>query len=370
MSSSANLYSEFDLKGLKLKNRIVMSPMTRGRSGPDGIPGDIVVEYYRQRASAGLIITEGTSITKQARGWMGAPGIYTVEQQAAWRKVTDAVHEEGGKIFLQLWHTGRASHSSFHDGELPVAASAVKHGGEYIHAPAGKVPYDEAPRALTTEEVEEVVQDYRKAAERALAAGFDGLNIHGANGYLIDQFLQSRSNQRTDRYGGSVANRTRFLEDIVQAVTQVYPANRVAVRVSPNGIYNDMGSVDFREQFSHVIQTLSKYDLAYLDLCDGLGFGFHKHGKPFTVEEGRGLFKGILSANIGYDRDAAAAIVAAGTADLVTVGRPFLSNPDLVTRWQQNLPEAPTAPFTVWYSPGPEGYIDFPPISINENRNL
>ena len=360
MSSTSKLLSPYKLHDLELSNRVVMSPMTRARSGASGVPGEIVAEYYKLRSSAGLIISEGISISKQARGWNGAPGIYTDEQEAAWKKVVDAVHAKGGKIFAQLWHTGRASHSAFHDGALPVSASAVKHGGDAIHTPQGKLPYDDHPRALETEEVAGVVEEYRQAAQRAKNAGFDGINLHAANGYLIDQFLQSRTNHRTDQYGGSVENRARFLEEIVQAVTTVFPSTQVAVRLAPNGVYNDMGSPDFREQFTHTIKALNKYNLAYLDLCDGLGFGFHKHGEPFTIAEARAIWDGPLSANIGYSKETANEVIEAGTADLMTIGRPFISNPDLVERWRHNWPENDPAPFTVWYSEGPEGYVDWP----------
>ena len=363
MALKSALLSPFSLHGLNLANRVVMSPMTRSRSGPEGIPGEIVAQYYQQRSSVGLIVTEGVSISQQAAGWMHVPGIYNDLQEAAWKQVVQRVHENGGKIFIQLWHTGRASHSSFHGGQLPVAPSAIKISTGLIHAPAGKVPYDDAPRALETEEVAEVVQDYRRAAERALRVGFDGVNIHGANGYLIDQFLQSKTNHREDKYGGSIENRYRFLQEIVEAVGQVYPYNRIAVRLGPNGVYNDMGSPDFREQFTYVIQQLNKYGLAYLDLCDGLGFGFHQQGEQFTIAEARSLYTGILSANIGYDRQKAIEVIEAGHADLVSIGRPLISNPDLISRWQNDYPEAPPAPFTVYYTYDAVGYTDYPNYS-------
>jgi len=312
-----------------------------------------------------LIITEGTSISEQASGWVGAPGIYTDEQEAGWKKVVETVHAEGGKIFLQLWHSGRASHSSFHNGELPVAPSAVPIAGDGIHTPKGKEPYDAAPRALETGEIAGVVEDFRRAAERAKSAGFDGVELHGANGYLIDEFLQSKTNHRTDEYGGSVENRYRFLDDLVKALITVFPSNRVAVRLSPNGVYNDVGSPDYREQFTHVIKELNKYNLAFLDLVDGLGFGFHQLGEPFTLKDARAVWSGPLSGNCGYTWEQGSELVESGSADLIVFGRAFLANPDFVNRVKNGYPLADVPPYTVFYSPGPEGYIDFPNYTPN-----
>ena len=220
------LLSPYCLGDLTLANRVVMAPLTRARSGPDRIPNAMMAEYYAQRASAGLIVSEATTISPQANGWVESPGIYTEAMEEAWKPITQAVHDRGGKIFLQLWHMGRASHSDYHGGKPAVAPSAIAINGEGIYTPLGKKPY-EAPRALETSEVEATVQDYAAAARRARAAGFDGVEIHAANGYLIDQFLQSRTNHRTDRYGGSVENRSRFLDEVVSAVTAEWPAHRV-----------------------------------------------------------------------------------------------------------------------------------------------
>lgn len=363
MASSTKIFSAFQLHDLQLANRIIMSPMTRGRAGDSGVPQAIAAEYYAQRASVGLIVTEGTSVSLQARGWVGAPGIYTDEQEAGWRRVVEATHSAGGKIFLQLWHTGRASHSSFHDGQLPVSASAVKHGGEYIHTPTGKQPYDAAPRALETAEVAAVVEDYRLAAVRAKSAGFDGVELHGANGYLIEQFLQSKTNQRTDQYGGSIENRYRFLDELLTAVTSVFPSTRVAVRLSPNSAYNDMGSPEYREQTDYTLAQLDKRNLAFLDLVDGLGFGFHNLGEPYTLKDARAVYSGFISCNCGYSFEQGRDLVESGQADLFCVGRPLISNPDFVERVKHGHPLAENAPFTVWYSPGPEGYIDYPAYS-------
>jgi N-ethylmaleimide reductase len=245
------LFQPFHLHDLTLPNRIVLAPLTRSRAGTARLPNRLMAEYYSQRSSAGLLITEATTISEEANGWNETPGVYTDEMTEGWKHTTNAVHEKGGVIFLQLWHTGRASHSSFHNGKLAVAPSAVPINEPYIHTPTGKHPH-EVPRALETSEIPRVVDDYRRAAQRAKAAGFDGVEIHAANGYLIDAFLQSKTNHRTDSCGGSVENRYRFLKEVALAVTSVWPAHRVAVRLSPNGTFNDMGSSDYREQFTFV----------------------------------------------------------------------------------------------------------------------
>jgi N-ethylmaleimide reductase len=357
---SPTLLSPFNLHSLPLKNRVVMAPMTRARAGSAGIPNALMAEYYAQRAAAGLIITEGTFISDQAIGWLHAPGISSDAQAAAWQQVVEAVHAKGGKIFLQLWHCGRASHSSFRaDGSLPVAPSAIAIQ-DSIHTPIGKQPY-EVPRALETAEIPAVVEDYRQAAARAKEAGFDGVEIHGANGYLIDEFLQSKTNQRHDAYGGSLENRYRFLKEIVEAVTTVWPAERVGVRLSPNGVYNNMGSPDFRETFLYVASQLNRFGLAYLHLLDGLAFGFHEQGEPMTLGEFRSIFTGPLMGNCGYSQTDAETAISNQQADLIAFGRPFISNPDLIDRFTHNWPLAPAAEPAVWYSFDETGYTDFPP---------
>jgi N-ethylmaleimide reductase len=248
---NSNLFQPFQMHDLALRNRIVLSPMTRGRAGTARLPNRIMAEYYTQRSSAGLLITEGVTISEEANGWNESPGIYTDDMIEGWKLTTNAVHEKGGVIFLQLWHTGRASHTSFHGGKPAVAPSAIKINEGEIYTPTGKHPY-EVPRALETSEIPRVVEDYRQAAERAKKAGFDGVEIHAANGYLIDEFLQSKTNHRTDEYGGSVENRYRFLKEVVEAVTSVWQANRVGVHLSRNGAFNEMGSPDYREQFTFV----------------------------------------------------------------------------------------------------------------------
>lgn len=356
---SPHLLSPFDLRGLPLRNRVVMAPLTRGRAGHERLPNDLMAEYYAQRASAGLIISEATSISEQGLGWVDSPGIYSDAHVAGWKKTTAALHARGTPVFLQLWHCGRASHSSFHGGKPAVSASAIKINGDYLHTPVGKQPY-ETPRALETAEVAAVVQDYRRAAERAKTASFDGVEIHAANGYLIDQFLQSRTNHRADRYGGSLENRYRFLREIVEAILTVLPANRVGVRLSPNGNFNDMGSPDYRETFTHAASQLNACGLAYMHVVDGLAFGFHELGQPMTLPEFRAVFAGPLMGCCGYTQETAEAAIASGHADLIAFGRPYLSNPDLVERFTNGWELNPPADMQVWSAPAPQGYTDFP----------
>jgi len=324
------------------------------------IPNALMAEYYEQRSSASLIITEATTISEEANGWIESPGIYTDEMTDGWKPIVNTVHAKGTAIFLQLWHMGRSSHSSFHNGQLAVAASAIKINEPYIHTTTGKQPH-EVPRALETAEIPRVVADYANAARRAKDAGFDGVEIHSANGYLIDNFLQSKTNQRTDQYGGSIENRYRFLKEIIEAIVSIWPANRVGVRLSPNGVFNDMGSPDYRDQFTYVATQLNSCGLSYLHVMDGLAFGFHNLGEPMTLADFRKAFHGPLIGNCGYTQAMAEQAIADGHADLIAFGRPFISNPDLVERFRNNWPLAEIAPISDWYSPtGEKGYTDFP----------
>ena len=358
--SNSVLFQPYRLHDLTLPNRIVLAPMTRSRAGAARIPNTLMAEYYAQRSAAGLLVTEATTISEEANGWNESPGVYTDEMTEGWKHTTEAVHARGGVIFLQLWHLGRSSHSSFHGGKPAVAPSAIKINEPYIHTPTGKQPH-EVPRALETSEIPRVVDDYRRAAERAKAAGFDGVEVHGANGYLIDTFLQSKTNHRTDPYGGSVENRSRFLEEVVEAVTSAWPARRVGVRLSPNGAFNDMGSPDYREQFTYVAGRLDRFGLAYLHVMDGLAFGFHTLGEPMTLAEFRKVFHGPLIGNCGYDQAEAEKVISEGHADLIAFGRPFISNPDLVERFRNGWPLAGPAEMSDWYAPtGEKGYTDFP----------
>ena len=331
---------------LVLKNRVVLAPLTRGRSGVDQCPKSHSVDYYVQRSGAGLLISEGTIPSKQGMGWAGAPAIYSPEHVAAWRTVTDAVHAAGSKIVCQLWHMGRVTHSSFH-GLQPVSASAIAAEGNAHLLDKKKSPY-EVPRALEAAEIATVVEELRHAAACAKEAGFDGVELHGANGYLIDQFLQSCSNTRTDEYGGSPEKRFRLLKEVIAAVSTVFPASRIGVRLSPNGAFNNMGSADNLETFTYVIKQLDTLSLMYLHVLDGLAFGFHNKCEVFRASRVRALFHGPLIGNCGYSKDGAEAVINAGALDAVAFGRPFLANPDLVERFRKSYPLADTPPYPLW----------------------
>lgn len=355
---TSNLFEPMTIGNLHLKNRIVLAPMTRSRAGSERLANDIMAEYYHQRSGAGLLITEATVVSKQGIGWIDSPGIYTKEMAESWRKVTSRIKPTGAHIFLQLWHCGRASHSDFHDGELPVSASAVKLNGDSIHTPLGKKSY-ETPRPLSVDEIKATVNDYRRAAINAKEAGFSGIEVHGANGYLINQFLDSKTNQRNDPYGGSLKNRFRFLKEILEAVLEVWAPEQVGARISPNGVFNDMGSDDFRETYLYVAEQLDKFNLGYLHIMDGLAFGFHEKGKPMTLAEFKPIYRGIIVGNCGYTKEAAEERIAEGDADLIGFGRPFITNPDLPERFMNNWPLDPAEDMSLWYTPDPQGYTDY-----------
>jgi len=352
------LFEPLSIGKLRLKNRIAMAPMTRGRAGLERVANELMAEYYFQRSSAGLLITEATVISKQGIGWIDSPGIYSGEMVEGWRKVTDKVAPTGTPIFLQLWHCGRASHSDFHDGELPVSASAVKLNGDHIHTPLGSKPY-ETPHPLAVGEIEAIVDDYRKAAINAKKAGFNGVEVHGANGYLINQFLDSSTNHRDDQYGGSMENRFRFFKEVLNAVLEVWEPEQVGARISPNGVFNDMGCDDFRELYLYVAKEISKFNLGYLHIMDGLAFGFHEKGEPMTLAEFRAIYKGVIIGNCGYTKEAAEERVAEGNADVIAIGRPFITNPDLPERFKNDWPLEPAEDMSLWYTPGGEGYTDY-----------
>ncbi|MBW2519884.1 MAG: alkene reductase [Deltaproteobacteria bacterium] len=354
------LFEPFSIGDLHLKNRIAMAPMTRGRAGNKRVPNDIMAEYYFQRAGAGLLITEATVISKQGIGWVDSPGIYTEEMVKGWKKVTERVNSAGTPIFLQLWHCGRVSHRDFHNGSPPVSASDVKLNGDHIRTPLGTKPY-ETPRPLSIDEIKTTVSDYRKAAENALAAGFSGIEIHGANGYLINQFLDATTNLREDQYGGSQENRFRFFKEVLEAVLEIWPTERVGARISPNGVFNDMGCEDYRELYLYVAEEINKLKLGYLHIMDGLAFGFHEKGEPMSLEEFRPIFKGAIIGNCGYTKEMAEERIAEGNADVIAIGRPFITNPDLPERYRNNWPLNPAEDMSLWYTPGPEGYTDYSP---------
>ena len=346
---------------LELRNRVVLAPLTRGRAGASRDPNALMAEYYRQRASGGLLISEAVGISEEGYGWNGAPGIYTEEQSKKWRQVTEAVHKEGGLIFLQLWHMGRASHSSFSIGaKYPgtVSASAIAAQGTVYTASGEKQPY-EVPRALETDEIARVGEDYRRAARLAMEGGFDGVELHGANGYLIDQFLQSCSNKRDDKYGGSKENRYRFLEEILNAVKREVPSNRIGVRLSPNGIFGSMGSEDNDVMFPYVAERLSEHNLGYLHVMDGLGFGFHRKCKAVTLHEMKARFGGLVIGNVGFEPETAEGAIRTGAVDAVAFGRRYISNPDLVERIQNGHPLEDAPGMEFWYFGGEQGYTTY-----------
>jgi N-ethylmaleimide reductase len=363
------LFKPLDLGDLHLKNRIVLAPMTRGRAGETRIPNALMADYYVQRSSAGLLITEATVISAQGNGWIGSPGIYSEEMVTGWQHVTSRVRETGAPLFLQLWHCGRASHSDFHDGALPLSASAVKLNGDFIHTPFGKKEY-ETPRSMTIEEIKATIRDYKTAAGNAKEAGFSGVELHAANGYLINQFLDAKTNKRTDEYGGSLENRYRFLREALAAILEIWPSHRVGVRLSPNGVFNDMGSPDFRQIYLYAIRELNKLNVGYVHIMDGLAFGFHNQGEPMTLAQFRGEYDGIIMGNCGYSQQEAEQRLAAGHADLAAFGRPFISNPDLPARLQNGWPLNAFDDMTHWYTPGPVGYTDYAHYRLLQYRSV
>jgi len=366
-ASNNSLFSELRLGTLMLKHRVVMAPLTRSRSvQPNSTPGDLMAEYYAQRASdGGLIITEATNISLTSQGWLGAPGLYTEDQVNGWRKVISGIRSRGGFVVAQLWHTGRSSHVAMTGGAAPVSASVDprywQHPNHLVSIPGGWVQ-PSPHRALTVAEIAGIVADYRRAAERAIDAGFDGVELHAANGYLVDQFLQDGSNKRTDEYGGSLENRARFLVEVVIALISVWGKQRVSVRLRPSGTWNGMSDSNPRALFSYVARKLNEFDLAYLHLIEPRigGSEVVQDGQgPVAAEHLRGIYRGKLIAAGGFEPDTAEALVASGTADAVAFGRHFISNPDLPRRIRENLPLA-RYDRTTFYTFDSLGYTDYP----------
>lgn len=354
----SDLFQPVQFGPYKLSNRIVMAPLTRSRAQKGDIPSLLAPEYYRQRATAGLIIAEATQISPQGKGYAFTPGIYNSTQVDSWKLVTEAVHNEGGRIFLQLWHVGRISHPSLQpNGELPVAPSAIKPDGNAF-TEEGFVPFVK-PRALETIEIPGIIEQYRVASQYALDAGFDGVEIHGANGYLIDQFLRDSTNHRIDAYGGSLENRTRFLMEVTQAVISVWGAERVGVRLSPISPANDIADSNPATLFSYVVEKLNQFGLLYLHLIEGSTGGPRQVENGFDLQILRRLFKGIYIGNNGYDRESAVMARKQGLVDLVAFGRLFISNPDLVERLQRVTPLNELDTDTL-YGGGAKGYTDYP----------
>jgi N-ethylmaleimide reductase len=366
--SLPSLFSPLEVGPHQLSHRVVMAPLTRMRAERDSFaPRPLNAEYYGQRATpSGLVIAEASPVMAAGRGNPATPGIYSDAQIAGWRKVVDAVHAKGGLIFLQLWHVGRVSHSSFHGGALPVAPSAVPIAGAGMMAMTadGKVAPYETPRALETSEIPGIVDAFRQGACNALAAGFDGVEIHGANGYLLEQFLQSRSNLRTDQYGGSIENRARLLLEIMQAVIGVWGANRVGVRLTPYGIANGSGEADPMPLYTYVVTALDKLGLAYLHLIEprssGAGRAEVNHQNvPSAMVLFRPLWRGVLISAGGFTGETAEAAIAQGHADAVAFGRIFISNPDLPRRLREGFPITPYNRAT-FYGGDVAGYTDYP----------
>ncbi len=356
------LLESYSLKGLQLQNRMAMAPMTRSRATADGLVGEMQVTYYVQRASAALLISEGINISPQAVGSPLTPGIWNDAQVQGWRKVTDAVHAAGGKIYAQLWHTGRVGHSLVRGGELPVAPSAIAISGQQHFTSQGPMDY-ETPRALSTAEVKQVVQDYHQAAVNSQKAGFDGVELHSAFGYLPNQFLVDSANHRTDEYGGSIENRSRFVLEVMRALREVFANGQVGIKLSPTIPYNNMVDSDPKALFSYLIAELDKMDLAYLHLMGSL---FPIDAFPHWPKDVLGtfgpLFHGTIMANGGYQRDKAEAVIEAGQAQMVSFGNAFLSNPDLPARFSQDAPLNATDRATM-YGGGAAGYIDYPTLA-------
>ena len=361
------LFTPVQLGSLNLKHRVVMAPLTRSRSEqPGGIPGDMMVQYYSDRASdGGLIIGEATNISLTARGWYGAPGLYTDRQVEGWKRVVRAIHAKNGFIFGQLWHTGRSSHSDNLDGDAPVSASVDptywEDPSHLVSAPSGWIQ-SSPHRALDISEIPGIVEDYRKAAARAKAAGFDGVELHAANGYLPDQFLQDGSNKRTDSYGGSIENRSRFLLEVVETMTSVWGGDRVAVRIAPAGTWNHMHDSNPGALFTYVAQQLNRFGLAYLHIVEPRVKGnvtINKAQGPIAAEQLRRAFKGKIIAAGGFEPETAETTIENGVADAVAFGRYFVANPDLPLRIREGFALTPYDRDT-FYTFDSVGYNDYP----------
>lgn len=358
--SFSHLFTEQKLGELTLPHRIVMAPLTRSRSSqPGDVPNDMNAEYYRQRSSAALIISEATQISPQGKGYAYTPGIHSDEQIAGWKKVIDAIHAEDGLIFLQLWHVGRVSHSSLQpDNALPVAPSAIPVSEGQAFTEQGMKDF-EVPRELKTEELSGIVNQYRQAAINAKQAGFDGIEVHAANGYLLEQFLKDGTNKRNDIYGGDYANRARLVLEVVEAVTEVWDSSQVGIRISPTGTFNSMTESNPQDLYEYLVEKLNQFNLAYLHVVE-LQPGAER--ADFNYQALRDIFNGLYMANGGYDGESAEASLADNASDLVAIGVPFISNPDLPERIKQAVELTPADPAT-FYGGDEKGYTDYPPIT-------
>jgi N-ethylmaleimide reductase len=364
MSNSTKLFEPYQLGPITLPNRLVMAPLTRNRAPPPGmVPSPLAVEYYGQRASAGLLITEASQVSQQGQGYQDTPGIYSREQIAGWRKVTDRVHEKGGRIFIQLWHVGRISHTSLQaNGGKPVAPSAIRAKGKtFVNGTFTEIS---EPRALELSEIPGIIDDFKRATAHALEAGFDGVEIHGANGYLLDQFAKDGANKRSDAYGGSIENRAKLMLEVAKAVSAEAGANRTGIRISPVTPANDISDSNPQPLFDHIVDGLNALKLVYLHVVEGATGGPRDYA-PFDYASLRKRFGGAYVANNGYDFELAVKTLAAGAADLIAFGKPFISNPDLVERLKKGaaLNEWDKATF---YGGGAKGYTDYPTLEAAE----
>lgn len=368
MNNEQPLLQPYTSKNLSLRNRVVMAPMTRSRADNDGkVPtADLQGVYYQQRASAGLIITEGSQVSEQAVGYINTPGIHTDAQVAGWRKVTHMVHEDGGKIFIQLWHVGRISHPDFHDGTLPLAPSALNPDSKAFTPQGFKDTV--TPQAMTLEDIEQTILDFANAAKNAVAAGFDGVEIHASNGYLFHQFFNGTSNHRTDAYGGSIEKRARFLFDVLEAVKKEIPEGKIGVRLNPslNGVFGMMMDEETIPTFDYIIGKLNDYDLAYLHLSEPFtDVSEISYAEPHIAKRYRPIYKGTLMINSGFDQEKGNAVIERGDADLVSFGKLYVSNPDLVERFANNLPMADWDKDT-FYTPGKKGFTDYATVEAEK----
>jgi N-ethylmaleimide reductase len=364
MSTTTKLFEPFKLGQLNLPNRFVMAPLTRNRAVPPGmVPSPLAVEYYGQRASAGLLVTEATQVSQQGQGYQDTPGIYSKEQVAGWRKVTERVHERGGRIFVQLWHVGRISHNSLQPGGgKPVAPSAIRAKGKtFVNGTFADVS---EPRALELSEIPGIIDDFRRGAANALAAGFDGVEVHGANGYLLDQFAKDGTNKRTDAYGGGIENRARLMLEVAKAVTAETGGARTGIRISPVTPSNDISDSNPQPLFDYIVDGLDALKLVYIHVIEG-ATGGPRDVAPFDYALLRKRFSGAYVANNGYDFALATKMLDAGAVDLVAFGKPFISNPDLVERLRKGAPlnEWDKATF---YGGGAKGYTDYPTLEAAE----
>lgn len=361
MNNDQPLLQSYQLGDITLTNRIIMAPLTRNRAdNKKNAPTGLHSEYYRQRSSAGLIISEGSQISERAVGYINTPGIYTDEQTEGWKKVTTEVHEEGGKIFLQLWHCGRMSHPKFHDGEKPLAPSAVNPNAKSYTVDGFEDTVE--PKEMTLGEIKETIAEFKKAAQNAKDAGFDGVEIHSSNGYLIHQFFNNLSNTRTDEYGGSIANRSRFFFDVLDAICEVWDEGRIGVRLNPSlhKIFGITATEETIATFDQIVEKLNAYNLAYLHLSEPFSdVSDVDFLEPEIAKHYRPLYKGTLMINGGFDQEKGNQIIEDGLADLVSFGRLFISNPDLPERFENNAPIAEWNEET-FYTPGEKGYIDYP----------